>query len=80
MPRGSSKIKWALLGPVPGLCCKLFLRPMHLAPLNPKPLKPPKIYSLHCSSFFGLPFRILNIDLVKPKKGTTMETIYRVDE
>ena len=32
-------------------------------------------YSLHCSSFSGLPFRILNIELVKPKKGTTMETI-----
>ena len=32
-------------------------------------------YSLHCSSFLGLPFRILNIDLVKPKKGATMETI-----
>ena len=31
--------------------------------------------SLHCSSFFGLPFGILNIELVKPKKGTTMETI-----
>ena len=30
---------------------------------------------LHCSSFFGLPFRILNIELVKPEKGTTMETI-----
>ena len=28
-------------------------------------------YSLHCSSFL----RILNIKLVKPKKGTTMETI-----
>ena len=25
-------------------------------------------------SFLGLPFRILNIELVKPKKGTTMET------
>ena len=25
-------------------------------------------YSLHCSSFLGLPFRILNIDSVKPKK------------
>ena len=25
--------------------------------------------------FWGLPFRILNIELVKPKKGTTMETI-----
>ena len=24
--------------------------------------------SLHCSSFLALPFRILNIDLVKPKK------------
>ena len=23
-------------------------------------------YSLHCSSFFGLPFRILSIELVKP--------------
>ena len=32
-------------------------------------------YSLHCSSFLGLPFRILNIELDKPKKGTTMETI-----
>ena len=34
-------------------------------------------YSLHCSSFLGLPFRILNSKLVKPKKGTTMETIGR---
>ena len=32
-------------------------------------------YSFHCSSFLGLPFRILNIQLVKPKQGTTMETI-----
>ena len=32
-------------------------------------------YSLHCSFFLGLPFRILNIDLLKPEKGTTMETI-----
>ena len=32
-------------------------------------------YSLHYSSFLGLPFKILNIKLVKPKKGTTMETI-----
>ena len=32
-------------------------------------------YSLHCTSFLGLPFRILSIELVKPKKGTTMETI-----
>ena len=32
-------------------------------------------YSLHCSSFLGLPYRILIIYLVKPKKGTTMETI-----
>ena len=31
--------------------------------------------SLHCSSFLGLPFKILNTKLVKPKKGTTMETI-----
>ena len=31
-------------------------------------------YSLHCSSFLGLPCRILIIDLVKPKIGTTMET------
>ena len=29
---------------------------------------------LHCSSFLGLPFGILNIELVKPQKGTTMET------
>ena len=36
---------------------------------------PPSLtYSLHCSSFLGLPFRILNIELVKPKKGTTMQT------
>ena len=34
-------------------------------------------YSLHCSSFWGLPFRIPNLELVKPKKGTTMETIRR---
>ena len=26
-------------------------------------------------SFLGLPFGILNIELVKPKKGTTMDTI-----
>ena len=32
-------------------------------------------YSLHCSSFWGLPFRILKMKLVKPKKGTSMETI-----
>ena len=25
-------------------------------------------YSLHCSSFLGVTFRILNIELVKPKK------------
>ena len=31
-------------------------------------------YGLHCSSLLGLPFRILNIDLAKPTKGTTMET------
>ena len=37
-------------------------------------------YSLHCSSFLGLPYRILIIYLVKPKKGTTMETIGRVSE
>ena len=33
-------------------------------------------YSLHGSSFLGQPFRILNVDLVRPK-GTTMETIGR---
>ena len=32
-------------------------------------------YSLHCSSFWGLPFGILSIELVKPQKGTTTETI-----
>ena len=35
---------------------------------------------LHCSSFLGLPYRILIIYLVKPKKGTTMETIGRLWE
>ena len=35
-------------------------------------------YSLHCSSFLGLPYRILIIYLVKPNKGTTMETIGRI--
>ena len=35
-------------------------------------------YSLHCSSLLGLPCRSLIIYLVKPKKGTTMETIGRV--
>ena len=44
---------------------------------DPETLKP--TYSLHCRSFLGLPFRILSIELVKPKKGTTMETIGRVD-
>ena len=34
----------------------------------------PIVTSLHCTSFLRLPFRILNIGLVKPKKGTTMET------
>ena len=34
-----------------------------------------RTYSLHCSSFLGLPVRILNIKLVKPEKGTTMETV-----
>ena len=32
-------------------------------------------YSLHWSSFLGLPFRFLIIKWVKPKKGTTMETV-----
>ena len=32
-------------------------------------------YGLHCSSFLGLPYEILSIYLVKPKKGTTMETM-----
>ena len=35
-------------------------------------------YGLHCSSFLGLPFRILNVKMVKPRKGTTMETIGRI--
>ena len=34
-------------------------------------------YSPHCGSFLGLPFRILNIELLNQKKGTTMETIGR---
>ena len=32
-------------------------------------------YRLHCSSFLRLPYRILIIYLVKPKIGTSMETI-----
>ena len=32
--------------------------------------QPISTYSLHCSSFLGLPFGILNIELVKPKKRT----------
>ena len=36
---------------------------------------PGSSYSLHCSSFLGLPFTFLNIELVKPKEGTTMETV-----
>ena len=40
--------------------------------LNPDPTS-----RLHCRSFLGLPQRILNVDSVKPKKGTTMETIGR---
>ena len=43
-----------------------------------KSQKPDKLtctYSLHCSFCLGLPFRILDPKLVKPKKGTTMETI-----
>ena len=36
--------------------------------------------SLHCSSFLGLPFGILNIELVKPTKGTTMETIGMIQD
>ena len=35
-------------------------------------------YSLHRSSFLGLPFGFLNLKLVKPKKGTTMETVGRI--
>ena len=37
--------------------------------------KPYPTYSLHWSSFLGLPYRILIMYLVKPKKGTTMETL-----
>ena len=43
--------------------------------LNDLKPNPNPAYSLHCSLCLGLPFRILYIDLVKPKKGTTMETI-----
>ena len=31
--------------------------------------------NLHCSSRHGLPYRILNINMVKPKRGTAMDTI-----
>ena len=36
-------------------------------------------YSLHyIVPFLGFPFRILNVDLVKPEKGTAMDTIGRI--
>ena len=34
-------------------------------------------YSLRCNSSLELPYRILNIRLVKPKEGTAMHTIGR---
>ena len=38
-------------------------------------------YSLHCSSFFwGLPFRILNTNLVQPKKERSMEITGTIHE
>ena len=49
----------------------------HPKPRKRSPSPRPNTYSLLGSSFLGLPFGILNIDLVKPKKGTTMETIGR---
>ena len=39
---------------------------------QPNAPNPDTTFSLHGSSFLGLPFRILNIELVKPKKGTTI--------
>ena len=56
----------------------VWLKHNNYAPKTPREatrtrlLDPP--YSLHCSSFLGLPFRILNTKLVKTKKGTAMET------
>ena len=44
----------------------------------PRPSDKGVTYSPHCSSLLGLSFRILDIDLVEPQKGTTMETIGRV--
>ena len=47
------------------------------ASLNRHPFGSPvsSTYSLHWSSFWALPHRILVMYLVKTKKGTTMETI-----
>ena len=49
------------------ICPKATQNPMTYA-VNPT-------YRLHCSSFVGLPFKILNIRVVKPQKGATTETI-----
>ena len=46
---------------------KLRLETLFLNPKNPQ--KPShSTYSFHCSSFLGLPFRILYIELVNQKK------------
>ena len=52
-----------------------FALPSHT--LSTKHSQKETTYSLHCSSFLGLSFWILNTKLVKPKKGTAMETIGR---
>ena len=36
-------------------------------------------YSILCTSFSGLPYRILIIKLLGPKEGTTLETVGRVE-
>ena len=35
-------------------------------------------HSIHGSSMFGLPYRALNLKMVKPQKGSTMQTVGRV--
>ena len=32
-------------------------------------------YTLHCSSSAGMPYKVPHVELVTPKKGTTMETV-----
>ena len=42
---------------------------------KPSTLNALATYRLHCSSFFELPYSLLDTELVKPKQGAKMETI-----